>query len=62
LYFDNGVKLGEVFSDVDGYQKFWPELRGGYWDTWVLREIADYVDSLNKEWDEQVRKDLDSLN
>lgn len=58
LYFENGVYLGEVIADVDGYYKFWPETRGGgYWDEYLLRSVADHLKELNAAWDEQIQND-----
>lgn len=57
LFYENGVKLGEVLCNEDGYYDFWPELRGGYWSAPVLRQIADLLDAKNQLWDEQVQKD-----
>jgi len=56
---DNRVKVGEVFQDVDGYHKFWPNhpSGGGYFPTYMMREIADKVDKLNEEWDNIIRND-----
>lgn len=54
LFADNGVKLGEVFPKEDGYNDFWPELRGGYWPAHMLRAIADLLDELNREWHAKV--------
>lgn len=46
----NGVTLGEISQSEDGYYVFWPELRGGYWDDFVLRALAERLVSLNAEW------------
>lgn len=50
VYFANGVYLGELLVKEDGYYDFWPELRGGCWSEYVLREIADELQRLNKPW------------
>lgn len=55
LFFHNGVKLGEILAGDDGFKQFWPELRGGYWETYVLRQIADMVDEINAPWEKQIR-------
>lgn len=58
LYYGNGVYLGDVICDVDGYYKFWPETRGGgYWDEHMLRLICLHLTEKNKEWDKQVQND-----
>lgn len=48
--------IGELIKDVDGYFYFWPEDNNGAWASHNLRELADKLDELNKEWDEQVTK------
>lgn len=40
----------------DGYKVYWVENRG-YLTASQLREIADELDRLNKDWDEQVKND-----
>lgn len=59
LTYENGVHMGELLMDVDGCYKYFPVLRGGYWDAPPLREIADMLDHLNKDWDEHVQKYFD---
>lgn len=54
VFFENGVKIGEFIQDVDGFFKFFPELRGGYWRSYVLREVADAEDAHNEEWNKQI--------
>jgi len=47
---------------VDGYYKFFPTRasmgRGGYWEPWILRRIADIVDDKNANWDAQVKREV----
>lgn len=57
LFFQNGVKMGQILRKEDGFYDFWPELRGGYWPAYVLRAIADMLDDMNKEWHEQIMND-----
>lgn len=54
----NGVWAGSIIMGDDGYYEFWPNQRQGYWPSWAMRDIADKVDALNKEWDETVAKEL----
>lgn len=58
LFFENGVELGEILRDVDGYYKWWPNDLPGYLDEEFLFAIASYLQSLNAEWDAQVKKEL----
>lgn len=55
VYFSNGCFLGEVLAGDDGFNCFWPELNGGFWEAYVLRAIADYIDELNAP----IQKDID---
>lgn len=61
VFAPNGVKAGEILMMEDGYYQFWPEMKQGYWPTWVMRQIADKVDSMNKEWDAKLRTELGEL-
>lgn len=56
-YWDNGVLIGELITDVDGYYKFWPESREGYYDEWFLYEMFRTLKTLNKAWDDQIQND-----
>lgn len=49
--FDNGVLLGDAVREVDGYFYFWFDRSGGFLPAWVLREIAEFLDLINAEWD-----------
>lgn len=56
LNWDNGTYLGYCYREVDGYYVFvFGETRDGAWGGYVLREIADVLTDLNKEWDEKVK-------
>lgn len=54
LFYKNGVKLGEVFAKEDGLYDFWPELRCGFWPAHLLRSIADLLDEMNREWEQEL--------
>lgn len=56
--FVNGALLGEFYREVDGYYVFLPLLRGGFWDQYVLQELSEKLLELNREWDEQIQRDL----
>lgn len=45
----------DIVTDVDGFKKWWPPGMG-YLTSDDLRIIADYLDELNKDWDEEVQK------
>jgi hypothetical protein len=57
LFASNGVKIGQILAKEDGYYDFWPELGGGYWPAYLLRAIADMLDTMNKPWDDQIKND-----
>ena len=54
----NGKLIGELIMDVDGYFYFWPADNNGAWAANHLRELANKLDELNKEWNKQVEKEL----
>ena len=54
----NGKLIGELLMDVDGYFYFWPEDNNRAWASHHLRELANKLDELNKQWNTQVEKEL----
>jgi hypothetical protein len=53
----NGKYLGKASLDVDGMYYYWPcEKLSGSWSSYSLREIADRLDELNKEYEESVKE------
>jgi hypothetical protein len=54
--------MGDIDMDIDGYYKYWPVQKAGYWDAPPLRQVADILDNLNREWDEELLATLDELN
>ena len=54
----NGAHLGELYQEVDGYYVWWPDDRRGYLEARILRAIADKLDELNEEWDQEVKRGL----
>lgn len=57
VYF-NQKFLGIFAVQDDGYLQFLTLEPSGYWSSYALRLIADKLDKMNKEWDDQVRKDI----
>lgn len=56
LRYYNGVVVGTIYKEVDGYYVFVPvEGKGGFWEAAHLREIADILDDINRAWDTEVR-------
>lgn len=57
----NGKVLGQLEMDVDGYYYFWPQKDiQGFWQSVILRSIADELDKINKDWNERVFRDIGS--
>lgn len=48
----------DIETMEDGYKGWWPLHGSGYLNATDLRIIADYLDELNKAWDEQVNHDV----
>jgi hypothetical protein len=59
VYF-NSVRLGEFVVQSDGYYGFVAKSNAGFWSSYGLRLISDKLDEINKEWDQQVKKDIGS--
>ena len=59
LYTEKGKVLGTFEMDVDGYFYFWRnEKLTGCDSSYVLRDIADKLDEVNKKWDEHLKNNL----
>jgi len=58
VHYTNNVYMGDIICKEDGFYDWYPALnRGGYIPSWVLRELADYVDELNEPWQKQIDND-----
>ena len=55
--YENGVELGYILVKEDGFYDFWPEPKGGYWPAYILHEIANKLDELNKPWEDIIMND-----
>ena len=53
IFVPNGKVIGDVYREVDGYYVFWPT-GTGFWESHMLREIADLLDAANKPWDDEL--------
>ena len=51
----NGVKLGEIYKEVDGFFGFTTN-SGGFWAAHILRAIADQLDVMNEPWVKEIEK------
>jgi len=54
VLFDNGVKMGEILRDHDGFFYFWPEALNGFWAAHIMRQIADKCDELNAPYEKEI--------
>jgi hypothetical protein len=50
--------IGLLYLGVDGYRYYEPNNDLGVWTSASLREVADFLDEINKPFDELVKKDL----
>jgi hypothetical protein len=51
--------IGDFLKDVDGYFYYWPPPnQGGCFVAWLLRALADKLDEINKDWNEQVGREV----
>ena len=60
VIYENGVKLGHLLREVDGFFVWYPPhpSNGGAWNSHIIRNIANKLDELNKEWEEFVNNNL----
>lgn len=56
LYYHNGVHMGEVMIDEDGFYKFWPNDTKGYWDEHMLFLVGNLLKEKNKAWNEELER------
>lgn len=56
LTFYTGIEMGEFYKEIDGYYVYWPIQRNGFWESYVLRIIADKLDELNEPYDKEVQE------
>jgi hypothetical protein len=62
VFADNGKELGSFQLDSDGSYYFFENSKlTGYWAANQLRSIADKLDEVNREFDEELDKYFDSL-
>ena len=55
---DTLLYLGELYRDVDGFFYYAPPENGGVFSANFMRQMADKLDGMNKEWQEQITRDL----
>jgi len=54
-------RIGEALMLEDGYYYFLPLPEHGTLAPYTLRAIAELLDELNKDWDEEVKESLGKL-
>ena len=50
--------LGVLYQEVDGFYYFLPEPRGGFWASWILKDIAFKLEALNEAWSQRLEVEL----
>lgn len=55
VLYENGIQIGEFLMKEDGYFDFWPKLGGGYWPSYLLRELANQLDILNQPIEDEIQ-------
>lgn len=53
-YYDNGVYVGDILCDVDGFYYWWPEHRGGCLDQGFLLNMSELLGKLNEPMDKEL--------
>lgn len=46
----------------DGFYYFLPPVNSGFYAAHTLREIADFLDKVNKPWSDQIDNELNTHN
>lgn len=54
VLYENGIDMGIMYIELDGYYVYHPAWRGGFWSAAVMRAVADTLDVLNAPWDKKI--------
>jgi hypothetical protein len=46
----NGVRLGYIYQEVDGFYYLQPAVGGGFYSASILKDMAFKLDALNEAW------------
>jgi len=57
----SGLVVGELYREVDGFYVLDLIRKQGYLPSWYLLELGHKLEELNKEWAEQIDRDLKRL-
>jgi len=59
VFYENGVRIGELYVEIDGYWAFDPDRsNGGFWTEEVLSEIDATLRVMNEAWDHELQEAL----
>ena len=50
LWFNNRVHIGEVLCGDDGFYTYWPKTGGGGFNEFILKELYNLLEEMNREW------------
>jgi hypothetical protein len=53
----DGMLIGRIYQEVDGFYVFVPISNGGFWPQYVLEAIHIQLHRLNYEWENTIAKD-----
>lgn len=56
IFSPNQKVVGKFILDVDGFFYFWPEREDGAWSSWSMKEIAEMMEDMNREWEEKIKE------
>ena len=55
---DRAQENGDFIQTEDGFYVYWPRGLGGALSAGMLRELADRLDEMNKDWRETVERKI----
>ena len=59
--FYNGVSAGEYIKGEDGYYVYFTDNNGGGFSDYVLQQLGQDLEMLNKEWDKEIQEAFDKF-
>jgi len=56
FYVKFNVKIiGEIVKVEDGFYQFFPDTKNqGYWTSYMLKNVAELLDLMNKDWEDHI--------
>lgn len=58
----NNAFIGYFEASDDGLYYWWPENLNGYLPSYLLRELADKLDELNRDWEKEINVYFESIS